>query len=93
MQTEFVPQQVLFTMTQASTNMNSDYPRKPRIASAVNTTSTNVGFSGQNLIRDPSQGLTSTLLINSQNDPLNPDYNICSGSNISEYERVIKSAA
>ena len=68
-------------MSTATQSLNDS--RKPRIASAVNTNTT-MG-SGPNLMRDPSQGLT----LNSQADLVD----IASGSNISDYDRVIKSAA
>jgi hypothetical protein len=43
-------------------------------------------------MRDPSQGMSSTIA-NSQGDLNFHEVNIGSGSNISDYERVIKSAA
>lgn len=71
------------------------FSQKPRISSAAHTTTT-VGLSGQHLNRDPSQGFSSTLM-NSQGELHLIDYNaainVGSASNISEYERAIKSAA
>ncbi len=85
---------MLFTTTQASSYKNAGASlKKPRIASAANTTTT-MGFSGNNLARDPSQGMASTI-VNSHND-LNFIHDVGgvgSGSNISDYDRVIKSAA